>query len=355
MAVALLCLAACLTGCKNTPRSASADQDRSAASDRSVTAETQPQKVLLVHSYNAGYPWTDAVTRGVRMSLPTASVDLQVVYMDTKRKTDEAWKQQAGRRVRDLIATWQPDVVIASDDNAQKYAVADLAGRDDIAIVFCGLNGLPEDYGYPASNVTGVLERPHFADSLAMLKRICPDVRRVAFITDSSPTSAATIRYMKAQRADVEIVSWSTPRNFGEWQRAVDDGQQAADALAIYTYHTVQPNQGGESMQPEEVMAWTVDHCGVPVVGFLVFAVDDGAMCGLAESGTEHGMLAGKLAGTILDGTPAGTLPIVTATEGQSMLNLDSAHRLGIDVPAAVIEATNVVVGQQEPDGHAHE
>jgi hypothetical protein len=59
-----------------------------------------------------------------------------------------------------------------------------------------------------------------------------------------------------------------------------------------------------------------------------VFAVDDGALCGYLESGVEHGYKAGQMAVDIINGKPAGQIPIITAPEGQSMLNLHAAETL---------------------------
>ena len=73
---------------------------------RSVTEEpvleeeqTQPiigKKILLVHSYHAEYPWVDSITKGVQATLEGTGVDLDIFYMDTKRKTEEAWKFDPG-------------------------------------------------------------------------------------------------------------------------------------------------------------------------------------------------------------------------------------------------------------------
>ena len=49
-------------------------------------------RVLLVHSYAAGSPWTDGVTRGVQQALSDAGVTLEAFYMDAGRRPDAEWK-----------------------------------------------------------------------------------------------------------------------------------------------------------------------------------------------------------------------------------------------------------------------
>ncbi|MBN2375774.1 MAG: hypothetical protein JXD22_05210 [Sedimentisphaerales bacterium] len=303
------------------------------------------KKVLLVHSYHTGYPWVDAITRGVKMALSgDKQIDLQVFYMDTKRITDKSWKQQAGEKAKEIVRQWNPDVVIAADDNAQIYFAKSYVGCERPIVIFCGVNAKPEAYGYPASNVTGVLERPHFQASLDFLKELRPYASRVAIVTDDSETSAGAIAFIKTRPSTFEIVSCETPSTFDGWQQAILQCQDRADAIAVYMYHTVKRAGDQVSMLPKEVMNWTVGNSRLPVIGFFIFAVDDGALCGYLESGVEHGLKAGQMALGLLRGDRIDQHPIITALEGQSMVNLKVARQLGIEVSGEVIEKTDVVI-----------
>lgn len=336
---------ALLTGCRNrTPRQSRADTQRQ--QQPPDTPSLAGRKVLLVHSYHSGSPWVDAITRGVKMAMSQSGADLQLYYMDTKRRTDEAWKLQSGQAAQAVVADWQPEVVIAADDNAQQYFAKDFAGRAAPQFVFCGVNAQMEKYGYPAGNITGILERPHTEASLRFLEKLKPGARRIAIVTDDSPTSAGALEFINGPWKEFEIVSCETPSTFEQWQVAIRNCQGNADAIAIYMYHTVKPHPGAESMEPKWVMTWTVENSRIPIVGFFVFAVDDGALCGYMESGVEHGLRAGRMALELLAGKTAADLQIVTALEGQSMLNLNTARKLGIEVPQGLIDVTDVVIGK---------
>lgn len=302
-------------------------------------------KVLLVHSYHSGYPWVDAITRGVHMAVGGHDLEVETFHMDTKRHTDEAWKEQAGERAKEIVAQWRPDVVIAVDDNAQQYFAKDYVDADGPSVVFCGVNAEPSTYGYPASNVTGILERPHFAETLHMLGQLLPEASRIAIISDDSETSTGAISCMTAPPSPWRIVSCERPHTFDEWQHAVTQAQDQADAIAVYLYHTVKRDGQELSMEPKDVMAWTVANSRIPLVGFFIFAVDDGALCGYLESGTEHGFRAGQIALEVLAGRKPGEMPVVTALEGRSMINVATARRLGIMIPGNVLNATQIIAG----------
>ena len=301
-------------------------------------------RVLLVQSYHTGYEWTDAVTRGVRMALPLSEASLEVFYMDTKRNPDEDWKLKAGEEARRIVSIWKPAVVIAVDDNAQEYFARHYVGDERVPIVFCGVNNELEDYAYPAQNVTGVLERPRFRQCLDYFRRIVPSATRIAIVTDDSETSRGALRYMQEAPEGMSVVSRRTPSTFDEWKAAILECQDQADAIAIYTYHTVKETGKTASLPAAEVMGWTVDNSRLPLIGFLTFAMDGGVLCGYAESGVEQGREAGKIARRILQGERPADIPVAYSQEGQSVVNLKAARRLGIAVPDEVIQTTDLVI-----------
>jgi hypothetical protein len=43
--------------------------------------------------------------------------------MDTKRNTDDHFKKNAAQKGKSVIEEYNPDIVIAADDNASKYLI----------------------------------------------------------------------------------------------------------------------------------------------------------------------------------------------------------------------------------------
>ena len=94
------------------------------------------QKVLYVNSYHAEFPSAVRHTSTIRRLLAHTGVELRVIYMDTKRNTSEEYKEQAALQAKEVIDSWKPDVVIASDDNASKYLVMKYFKEARLPIVF---------------------------------------------------------------------------------------------------------------------------------------------------------------------------------------------------------------------------
>ena len=316
----------------------------------SETAYAAEHRVLIVHSYHPEYSWVARMNAGISAVLNDAYVKTETVYMDAKRSPSPSQLTKAARKVWEKVQTFKPDVVLACDDAAQQYfVVPHLRGKSSPQVIFCGVNEDPVKYGYPASNVSGVLERMHYRQSFALLKVILPAVQRVAYVSDDSDTGRAIASGMMKDmfRAPycVEVGPVELVRTFAQWKQAVLGIKDFVDAFALPVYHVLLNEETGKIATPGEVMDWTLSACGKPTVGFLSFAEEEGVMCGVLESGYEQGFEGARMVMQVLDDkSPAGVLPIRTTAQGYAMVNLRSAERLGVLVPYEVIEAAAHVV-----------
>ncbi|MFG0247829.1 MAG: ABC transporter substrate-binding protein [Phycisphaeraceae bacterium JB051] len=304
-------------------------------------------KVLVVQSYHQGYPWVDDIDTGISKALASTGIEVKTFYMDTKRKTGEDWKIESGKEAMAQVESFKPDVVITADDNAQKYFAASLAGKAGAPqVIFCGVNADPADYGFPAANVTGIIERPHFAQTIGLYQKINPAIKNLVMISDDSITSENTVKFCKLQKTPVPITAYEHPTTWEQWQKAVADAGENADAIVMFNYHTVKKSaDDAQSMAPKQVMDWTINNSKVPVISLLTFGVQDGALCGIAEDGREHGYLAANLAKQLIGSSKqAGEFPVARTQRGLVMLNLKTAELLKAKVPYAMIKAAKVLI-----------
>jgi len=211
-------------------------------------------------------------------------------------------------------------------------------------IVFTGVNAPPAKYGYPAANATGVIQKTIFNESIQLLLRIKPGVKKIAVISDDGPTSTAILGYLKTIKTEVEIVSIDQPGTFDQWKELIRKYQSKVDAIAVNLYQTIKSEEGGDSLPQKTVMEWTMANNRLPTVGFFPDAFEDGVLCGIAESGEEQGYQAARIATEILKGKKASDFKIVIPTRGIVMVNLKTAASLGLNIPFDVIESANRVI-----------
>ncbi len=315
----------------------------------------QPQRVLVVYSYHQGYEWNDGLEKGIHDVFNGTGVELKDYFMDTKRNTSIQFKAAAGKEACAIIDSWKPDVVIACDDNAQIFVTQKYIGKKPY-FIFCGVNADPADYGFPASNITGILQRTQFNLSLAYLRQILPHVKKIAIISDDDATSIAELQDIQREKSDtVEITDFKSISDFVTWKKRIIEYNQAyknheIDALCILNYHTIREDpEISRSMLPKDVMYWTKNNCIVPTMGMRDFAIADGVLCGVVESSEDHGREAAAYAAALLKGVDIKNLPVKISGTGLTMVNLDTAKRLGVSIPeSALREAKKVFQARTE-------
>jgi len=133
------------------------------------------KRVLYVDSYNQGFPWSDGITAAIEDVMKGQDVTLRIIRMDTKRNPSDDFKKAAALKVKAMIESFRPNVVIASDDNASKFVIVPYYKNARLPFVFCGVNYSADAYGFPYDNVTGMVELPpaiKLIYSLKYFKRI---------------------------------------------------------------------------------------------------------------------------------------------------------------------------------------
>lgn len=307
--------------------------------------DDERKRILILHSYHKEFQWIDDVNSGIMKALleerfdPKRNIRVENFFMDTKRKTDEEWKLQIGAEAMDRIEKLKPDVVFAVDDNAQNYVVKKMA-NSGTPFVFLGVNADPMKYGYiksmkkPGGNVTGCIERTRFAQTVDLLRKIVPGVRKLAVLCDDGPSGKMLLeRLMKnADNVDIDIVAVKHTDSFREWKRFIREIQTRADALLIIVYYTVK-DDNGEHVHQDKVLKWIIENNKLPDIGFFSWKIEGGLLCSEAISGFQQGYYAGTMAAYILRGQSPGELPVGMPQRGEICINLARAEMLGIEIP----------------------
>ena len=305
------------------------------------------KRVLVVHSYHETQEnHVVPMTEGIQNGLEGMELDIRFYHMDTKRNTSEEWKQQAGAEASKLVDDFKPDLVITMDDNAQKYFASDYANRPGAPVfVFAGVNAKPDIYGFPADNVTGVLERPNITESIELLQKIVPSVKKIALLTDHSETSKAVLEYIDTLHLPVEVVTRQMIATREEWRRTITDTCSKVDAFGFYVLRTITEDDNNDhKVAEEDLITEYYSLCDKPTTGFFDSAARAGALCGVSVSMREQGYSAGRIAREILLGKKPGDFPPQPTSKGRIQLNLIVAEKLGIDINYNVIKRADVLI-----------
>ena len=172
--------------------------------------EAASYKILVVMSYEENNPWCIQIKEGID-SVFAGKGDIKFFYIDTKenigggvRKAVEAYA---------LYKRFRPDGVIAADDNAQSmFVLPYLKDKVKTPVMFCAANAEHSEYSYPASNVSGILERDFIGESIAFAKQLVPSIHMVGFLAKDSPSGRA-IRNQVEIESDTYLAKFVKFRN----------------------------------------------------------------------------------------------------------------------------------------------
>ena len=301
----------------------------------SVAADFGGKKVLFIDSYHEGYPWSDGITAGVKEVIGASGAELKIHRMDTKRNSSTEFKEKAALEAKALIESYKPDVVVACDDNASKFLIAPYYKGKDLPFVFCGVNWDASGYGFPAKNVTGMVEVNALGELLDVLKPIAGG-EKVAFLVGDVATShkeAANIKKVFGLEFAEEVYA----KTFADWKKAYTDLQGKADILIV-------ANRAGiKNWNDEDAIAFVEANTKI-VTGSLYEFMGPLAMITYGKVAEEQGSWAANAALKILGGTSPADIAIAKNKEGKLIINAKIVEAVGAEIPSDLVESADLII-----------
>jgi ABC-type amino acid transport substrate-binding protein len=150
-----------------------------------------PKKILLLHSYHAGYKWTENITAGIKALFPNDSnVTISIEYMDTKREFDKKYLELLKNNYQYRYKNSNFDLIIVSDNNALDFMIEnkDKIFDSKIPIVFTGINNFEKSMLKNKSNITGIKEELDIRSTLNIALKLHPNTKNVFVINDQLTT-----------------------------------------------------------------------------------------------------------------------------------------------------------------------
>jgi ABC-type uncharacterized transport system substrate-binding protein len=341
-ALLLLCLSLSIiltqTSCSNSPESIDQEHPKSPLTPEHVLKNRK--KVLLVNSYHQDYFWTGGITTAILKQFEVtideqgtidnsrSKVILKIIDMDTKRNQSEKYIKRAAIDVKKLIKTWQPDLVITSDDNAAKYLIVPYFKNSNIPFVFCGVNWDATDYGFPVSNVTGMIEVQLIDQIVKTLKKYTKG-DRVALLKGDDFSARKEADFFE-KRFNIKLIKRFV-KSFSEWQNQYQLLQSEADIILVGNAVSI------PDWTPEKAIELVRQVTQVPT-GNWDESMNQFNLLTLATKAEEQGDWAAETALKILNGTSPSDIPMVTNHIAKVYLNMTLAKKLDVTFPIELIE-----------------
>lgn len=288
-------------------------------------------KVLVVMGYHEEFRLSQELKAGIDQEL-AETCDVQYHYLDVLRHPESA--EAKAKEAFEIYQRVQPDGVIAANDDAQtRFVVPYMKDKVITPVVFCEVIDQPEKYGYPASNVTGVLIRPFFKQSIEFLAQIAPSIQSVGLIGPQLPLVEAAYRQITEQREQfqVAILEPVLGKTFEETLEQAKVLRNQSDAVFLAPLYDQQQTQ-------QLLYAF-----GKATVTTKRELIEYGVLCGVIENTREEGQLAANMLVKAIQGTPISKIPITTNEYGRRVMNVSTLHALGIKPRHEVLVGTELI------------
>lgn len=305
-------------------------------------AQTERYKVLVVMSYEEDNPWCQEIREGIEGVLAEVA-DIDYLYMDTK--VDPAG---GGRKAAEALQRYKasaPDGVITADDNAQRLFVEPhLKNQVDTPVMFCGVNADPAKYGFPADNVSGVLERGHVRESIAFVRQFSPQVQRVGFVVRNSPSGRALREQVQAEQSEyrADVSGFHLIDSIEQLQGMGEELQANHDVLYVDSLEGM-PASGGKALSNRDVLMVLSELFPKPILAGNQYQVEQGAMSAVVKTGQEQGEGAARQLLAAMRGTPVEDIPISRNFRGRRVINVSTLERLKITPRPIVLRGATLV------------
>jgi len=292
-------------------------------------------RILVVHSYHQGLPWTDGLQAGFQRVFAEAGgqYELDIHYLDLARLTSEQEKAWAEvnfiQHMTEVSHGSGYRLILVSDNDALRIVLKHRSAiAPDAPVVFCGVNRFTPDMLAGERAITGIAETPSFDRTLGLIRQLLPKTSRILVLLEDSVTGQENLAILKAQLHNA-------PPGFEYEYRLETDISAMEKRLSALSQDWAvlllsRPFEGGRLLSATEASARLSAASPVPIFSAWDYRIGNGYLGGVAVSSAAQSEAAARMALRILDGERADDIPVSTDSPNVLVLNQVALDRFQI-------------------------
>jgi len=327
----------------------------------SLFAQTADKyRIAVVDSYHESYRWSIGTQDGFANGLldfgfldnreqikffnenhhvESSRAVITRYWMDSKHKNSQVEIAEILASISASLEKFQPDIIFLGDDNASNY-FGNAYLDTETPVVFWGINASPLKYGLldsveqPGHNVTGIYQKSYHKEGIEHLLKLVPGIRRIALISDDSPTGRSHSKSfhtsIREGLIDIEAVKIVRTNSYSNWQKEILELSTKVDAFLISTHATMK-DDSGNTVSTEDAARWYLENVSLPEAVTSIVFVKEGMLSAINDSPFKQGYEAVRLGNEILvNGKDPATLAAYAPEHGGFMVNSWRAEKLGL-------------------------
>jgi ABC-type uncharacterized transport system substrate-binding protein len=300
------------------------------------------KKILIVMSYHEEVAMEKELQRTFNSLLTGATV--KYFWLNTKNAPADGHRK--AREAFDLYLDFQPDAVIACNDNAQAlFVVPYLKDKVTTPVIFNGVNNDADQYGYPAGNITGVLEKKHYREGISYLQIIDPTINKIAVIYSDNESNRKNLEQIQQEKAFYTAVITQIVRvtTQVEVKQVLNELSKENDALLFLDLGGLQDEKGA-FVEETEMFNLVARTATIPTIGANQWEIEAGILCGVIKSDSEQASLTVDILRSIVNGMDVAKVSVVQNRNGRRFLNVTTLKKLGLKLNPGAAIGTRMII-----------
>ncbi|MAC82809.1 MAG: hypothetical protein CL624_01610 [Arcobacter sp.] len=289
----------------------------------STNTYAKNKKCVYINSYHSGYIWSDKISEEIKTILKDTCI-VTTFDLNTKINKDIPSIKNKALEVKKMIDTLNPDIIIASDDNAAKYVLKPYFNDSSIPLVFCGINWSAKDYNFSYQNTTGILEILPISNLFKIAKSISGN--KGLFLGDDTITDKKDltkfIEYSK--KHNIHLDNYLV-NNIDAWKNKYLQAQENYDFIILGH------NSSIKGWNDEEVKSFVLKNSKKLVLSTYSWMMPF-SMVGLIIKAKEQGVWAGNTAKAILNGFAIKNIPVTSNKTWNNYVNIKLLNSANIKI-----------------------
>ena len=254
--------------------------------------------ILIIHSYQKGYKWSDDISKAIEDQFKkNSNIGITTVYMDAKRVENDSYYNKLLELYKEEFKYSAFDVIIAVDNEALEFLTK---FRDKIfqntPIVFCGINNFTEsmiDYPNFRYKVTGVVENVDIRKNIELITKMVPYLNKILIISDKSKSGLEIKEEIFKIMKDYFYLNYEYLDMFDlKSIKKIVKSLKKHDAI-LYVFH--QKDSSGKYFTYKNSLKEVSSVSKVPIFGLWDFDMGYGVVGGALLNGYSQGVEAAKL------------------------------------------------------------
>lgn len=291
----------------------------------SVNKSNSAKKIFYVNSYHAGYGSSDDIMLGITETFSDKNIELKTFFLDTKRKSSAPEIKESITNALAEIKSFNPDLLLVSDDNAVKDLVVPYFNNLKTPVVFCGVNWSAEQYNL-GKNVTGMLEVLPLKELLVEVISNYPKSKKLVILSENSLSEQNNKMLLDTLYKNLGLeVKYSLANDFAEWKNYFLEANKTADIIYMPTNGAIKNwNENEAKKLVEENLKIPAVTCDDFMMPYVIF--------GLTKVAKEQGMWAAKTAIKILDDKKPHEITYSKNIQTKAWLNKTLADKINFKI-----------------------